>query len=408
MRVQLWSYNYEPEPTGIGPVSKILAQGLVARGHDVLVVSAHPHYPERAWGTRIVPYRERRNGIPVIRLPLWIGRDSASQRLRQEFSFMLAQSCAVPLLPKPEILISASPSFPALLPAIANVRARQIPWILWLQDILPDGATTTGLVHEGPVLSTARWLERVAYSLADRIVVLSRSFTANLTSKAVPSHKIKLIYNPATRTPIVEPSFTGVEPSFASGCRVPLRVLSMGNIGFSQGLAPLVGALEQSSGADDAQIELVITGSGVAAADVAAQIVSDRVKMLGVVDDQRLEDELRRADIALVTQLYDGTDFNIPSKLMNFMAYGLPILAAVNPRGEVARIVREADAGWVVDSSNPGLFPAKLLELVRERQDIEPRGRAALSYALQHFTQDRFAEAFEQELLNVVAARKRS
>jgi colanic acid biosynthesis glycosyl transferase WcaI len=133
----------------------------------------------------------------------------------------------------------------------------------------------------------------------------------------------------------------------------------MGNIGFSQGLAPLVGALEQSSGADDAQIELVITGSGVAAADVAAQIVSDRVKMLGVVDDQRLEDELRRADIALVTQLYDGTDFNIPSKLMNFMAYGLPILAAVNPRGEVARIVREADAGWVVDSSNPGLFPAK-------------------------------------------------
>lgn len=27
LRVQLWSYNYDPEPTGIGPVSRVLAEG---------------------------------------------------------------------------------------------------------------------------------------------------------------------------------------------------------------------------------------------------------------------------------------------------------------------------------------------------------------------------------------------
>lgn len=46
MRVQLWSYNFDPEPTGIGIVATTLARGLSKRGHDVEVVAAHPHYPE--------------------------------------------------------------------------------------------------------------------------------------------------------------------------------------------------------------------------------------------------------------------------------------------------------------------------------------------------------------------------
>ena len=49
LRVQLWSYNYDPEPTGIGPLSRVLAQALSQRGHRVEVVAAHPHYPEPRW-----------------------------------------------------------------------------------------------------------------------------------------------------------------------------------------------------------------------------------------------------------------------------------------------------------------------------------------------------------------------
>ena len=145
------------------------------------MVAAHPHYPEPRWGTRVLPYREVRDGIDVLRLPLWIGRASAAERYRQELTFMAAQSVATPFLPRPDVLVSASPSFPALMPAVVNVRARRIPWVLWLHDLLPDGATATGLVDEGGrVIQLARRLERAAYETADRIVVLSSAFTANL------------------------------------------------------------------------------------------------------------------------------------------------------------------------------------------------------------------------------------
>jgi colanic acid biosynthesis glycosyl transferase WcaI len=395
LRIQLWSYNYDPEPTGIGIVSTVWAKGLRDRGHHVEVVAAHPHYPEPQWGTRLVPYREVRDGIDVLRLPLWVGRQTAAARYRQELTFTAAQTAATPFLPRPDVLVSTSPCFPALLPAILNVRSRRIPWVLWLHDLLPDGAMATGLVHDdGMVIRLSRQLERAAYKNADRIVVLSRAFTKNLGAKGVPEEKIELIYDAATRVPK-----RLAEPGTETG---RLRILSMGNIGHSQGLTELVRAFESHP---DVVAQLTITGTGVAADEARAEIKTNRVEMLGVVDDERLEQELARAHIGLVTQRYEGSEFNIPSKLMNFMAYGLPVVAAVNPGGEVARIVREADAGWVVDSSDADGLPRELARLCGVAGEIRERAARARHYAERHFTQAGFAERFEQALLEVAGSK---
>jgi colanic acid biosynthesis glycosyl transferase WcaI len=401
LRIQLWSYNYAPEPTGIGPVSTVWAEGLRDRGHQVEVVAAHPHYPEPSWGRRVLPYREIRNSIPVLRLPLWIGRASASERYRQELSFMTAQLAAIPALSRPDVMVAVSPSFPALVPAILNARARRLPWILWLHDILPDGAAASGLVEEGsPVVRAARRLERVAYREADRIVVLSRAFTTNLERKGVATSKIQLIYDPATRVPRGSIS----DPEAASS---PARILSMGNIGYSQGLAPLVAAFEASEEMARREVRLVITGNGVAADEVRREIRSERVEMLGVVDDDRLEQELRSATIAFVSQHYSGAEFNIPSKIMNFMAYGRPVLAAVNPEGEVASIIEEAGAGWVTDSSRPETFPEQVARILDAPDDIARHAASALEYAQRHFSQAGFAEKFDDALREVASNGRR-
>jgi colanic acid biosynthesis glycosyl transferase WcaI len=57
---------------------------------------------------------------------------------------------------------------------------------LRLHDLLPDGATATGLVDEGgAAIKLARVLERAAYRSAPRIIVLSRAFTENLKAKGI-------------------------------------------------------------------------------------------------------------------------------------------------------------------------------------------------------------------------------
>ncbi|MBK5232223.1 MAG: hypothetical protein JJE13_04490 [Thermoleophilia bacterium] len=151
MRVQLWSCNYAPEPMGIAPLSAAWAREMVDRGHEVDVVAAHPHCPQPDWGTKLLPYRDVHKGVPVTRLTLIIGRKRKSQRLVQELSYMAAQTAPLPFLGTPDLLVSVTPSFPALLPGLMNSRFRRIPWILWVQDILPDGAATTGYVERGGI-----------------------------------------------------------------------------------------------------------------------------------------------------------------------------------------------------------------------------------------------------------------
>jgi hypothetical protein len=42
MRIQLWSWNYEPEPTCMRPIAALCVGAMRARGHEIEVVSAHP------------------------------------------------------------------------------------------------------------------------------------------------------------------------------------------------------------------------------------------------------------------------------------------------------------------------------------------------------------------------------
>lgn len=393
MRIQLWSYNYDPEPQGIAPLSGILARSLQARGHEVLVVAAHPHYPEPAWGVRVRPYRERREGVSVMRLPIWPGRSSTLARLRQEVSFALGQALVGPLLPPAEVLIAVTPSFPALAAAAAFSRMRGIPWVMWLQDIATDGAETTGLLS-GPLLDGAMRFERSSYESASRIVVISQAFRRNLLAKDVAEGKLELIYNPSTR-PVAEPNVVSADGAST-------RVLAMGNIGHTQGLDRIVRAFEASSELERLGARLVIAGSGVAANEVRAQIKTGRVDMPGVLYGDRLEPELRGASLGLVSQRPDVVEFNLPSKLMNYLAYGLPVMACVRSDSETARIVRESGGGWVVDARDLGQFGALVAEKLGDVEGRRAAGQAGYAFARERFSPMGVAARFETVLYDAV------
>ncbi len=400
-RVQLWSANFAPEPTGIAPVSTVLADELSARGWQVDVVANHPHYPDPRWGTRRRPYRQRRGDVRLLRLPLLVGRETGKQRMLQEMSIVSSYLAATPvlgppLLGKPDVLLVVSPPFPALLAAVLNGRLRGVPWVYWMHDLLPDGAVTTGLVDEGSkIMRASRWLERTSYAECESVAVLSQAFADNVVEKGVPPEKVELIYDPATRP------FPELSADELGSERDEIKVLSMGNIGLTQGLTPLVAAWERSPEIAKRNVKLVVTGNGVAADDARAEVRSDRVEFLGLVSDERLEEELRSSTLALVSQSYTGAEFNLPSKLMNFMAYGLPIVAAVHPDGETARLVEKAEAGWVADSSDPDLFPRTVISALENRDDLRRKASSARGYAEENFSTEAFAGSFDRLLRRV-------
>ena len=288
----------------------------------------------------------------------------------------------------PDAAVAVSPSFLGLFPVLASARLRRFPWILWLEDILPDAAVTTGLMREGPALRTAQRLERFIYRSADRIVVISNAFRENLLAKGVPPWKVAHIYNPYTR---------GLgERRTAQNGGGPARILYMGNMGFSQNLPALVRAFEHSPAVGD-DVRLILAGTGELALEAAAEIRSTRVEMPGLLLEE-LETEIERAAIGLVPQRPDVDEFNLPSKLMNLMSRGVPVLASVNPSSEIARIVRESGAGWVVDAADPEGFPRALRGILADQEELERRGAAGLEFARRNFSPEVVATRFEDLL----------
>lgn len=375
----------------------VLARTLARRGHRVEVVAAHPHYPEPRWGRRLAPYGEIRDGIPVRRLPLWVGRDTPLERVRQELTFTASLSACASTLRKPEVVLAVSPSFPALVPTMINARLRRIPWVLAVKDILPDGALTTGILEEGALVDAARRLEMMAYRSAEQIVVISEACAHNLRSKGVPDEKLTRIYDMATR------------PLLATQ-RLPESidhrlVLNMGNIGHTQDLVNVTRAFEDSPELAALDARFVMAGDGVAGADVRAAIRTQRVEVTGIVDDDRLEGLLQRAALALVTQQYEGLDWNLPSKLMNFMAYGIPVVAAVRPDSEVASIVGRSGGGWVSDNRSASDCARVIAEALCDPEERQRRGERALAFAHAHFSPERAADQFEAVLEEAVSGR---
>jgi colanic acid biosynthesis glycosyl transferase WcaI len=363
-------------------------------GWHVEVIAAHPHYPDPRWGKTAKPYWEVRDGIRVLRLPLWIGRDSGMQRIRQEASFAASLAAAAPFVGKPDVVVAVSPCFPSLAPTVLNCRARRVPLLLWLQDLVVDGAATTGLLNpNSKAVRASRWLEDVAYREAQSLVVISDNFRRRVLERGVDPDRVHRIYNPATR-PVQQRVVTKpVKP----------YLLSMGNIGHSQGLDAIVRAFESSDALAARGFNFVITGHGMAAEDVRAARTTDRVHMPGIVTTDELDGLLAGASLGVVSQRDDIDEFNLPSKLMNFMAEGVPVLASVRPGSEVADLVKRAGAGWVVPTGDDAAFEIAVREALDDPQELDRRGVAGHLYAQREFTPRACADAFVALMERAVA-----
>ena len=121
---------------------------------------------------------------------------------------------------------------------------------------------------------------------------------------------------------------------------------------------------------------------------------TERVTMPGVVYATELDPVLRASTIGLVSQRADVAEFNLPSKLMNYMAYGIPVIASVRPESETARIVQESGAGWATDSALPEQFAAKAADVLRRPDLIRAAGRAGFAFARANFRPQHTAEQF--------------
>ncbi|MDN4645140.1 glycosyltransferase [Arthrobacter sp. PsM3] len=390
MKITILGINYSPEPTGNAPYTASLAEGLVAAGHSVRVITGYPHYPE--WqlkdGYSGWAHDELMGGVSVKRRRHFIPTaPTAVHRMHMELSFGLRLLFSH--WGKPDVVLLVSPAL--FSSAIALLRIRLTPRRpavgLWIQDLY-----SLGVVETGTGSKKLGWLmgkvESVILRSADGVVVIHDRFRDYIVNTlGVPFEDTRVIRN-----------WTHLPPSPVSGnkqSRVRLGwapedvvVLHAGNMGKKQGLENVVEAARLAQ-KRQSKVKFVLMGDGNQRKRLEGRAEGlTHIQFIAPLPADEFQQALAAADILLVNELPGVKDMAVPSKLTSYFNAGVPVIAATDGGSVTAMEISASLGGLRVDAA----APEALLEAA-EGLGLDPEAAASLGINGLRFRNEILSEA---------------
>jgi len=165
--------------------------------------------------------------------------------------------------------------------------------------------------------------------------------------------------------------------------------LFSGSLGGKQGLMVIPEAAKLLSHRRD--IVFVICGDGVMKPIMeAAAAKLANFKVLPLQPFERLGELLCLADIHLLPQNSEASDFVLPSKLSGMLASGRPVISTSHPDSELGLVVSEC--GVIVPAGDPSALAAAVLQLAEDASLRTELGRCGRHFAETHFEMHRVLE----------------
>ncbi|RYZ75095.1 MAG: colanic acid biosynthesis glycosyltransferase WcaI [Lysobacteraceae bacterium] len=404
-RILVTGINYAPENIGTGKYTGELCEWLAAQGHAVRVVTAPPYYPAwKVWpGFRQYAFsRERRNGVDVIRCPLWVpATPRGLTRLLHLASFALSSLAALlySLAWRPQLVLCIAPGLASAPGAWALARLSGARCWLHIQDFEVDAALDMGILKGEGLRRLALALERWLLARFDVVSTISTRMLQRLGDKGVGTARRELFPNWV--------DIDGIQPiAVASPYREELGIpedavvaLYSGNMGLKQGLEILAEAAHRL--VHDRDIYLVMGGQGPGREALQAACAGlERVRFLDLQPTERLNEWLGLADIHLLPQRADVADLVMPSKLTGMLASGRPVLATAQPGTGVAQALH--GCGVVTTPGDADEFAGALRQLAADPYLRRRLGNQARQQAETRLSTRAILSAFQHRVAGLV------
>jgi hypothetical protein len=119
------------------------------------------------------------------------------------------------------------------------------------------------------------------------------------------------------------------------------------------------------------------------------------VQMSGLLPHDALVERYTRAHVAVdVMQPNAERQLAVPSRTVHYMWCGLPVIHAAF--SEVAAVIREYEAGWVVRHDDPDGLRAVVTSILADPAEAQRRGENAARLARERFTWDVTVDALDR------------
>lgn len=398
---RLWvvSELYYPEQTSTGYFLTHIAEGLAAT-MPVSVVCGQPTYSEH--GQR-APAKEQRNGVTIHRVrATHFGKDRLILRAINIVTVTLAVAWfGLRHFRRGDrlLVVTNPPSLPPLLGGIA--RWRGIDAHLLVHDVYPEVLAATGLLRRNslPYRILGRFFG-ATFKLYGSIVVLGRDMAEVVRAKLDGANRhVTIIPNwgdvdEITPIPRHQNPFLPLNRIDAS-CIIQFS----GNIGRTHDVDTILAAARMLR--DRTDIQFVFVGYGGKTGAVADAIGSGElpnVRLLPRQPRDLLGPMLSSADATIISFVDEMKGVSVPSRLYNVLAAGTPIIALADPESELALVVREERAGWVLRPGDAGSLAALVVEIASAagRAEADRRGAAGRAAVEQRYTLKSVIDRFQR------------
>jgi colanic acid biosynthesis glycosyl transferase WcaI len=410
MRLLVVTPLYPPDGGPSAPLFGMLCETLAARGHDVTVVAAVPHYPS---GRVAAGFRGRwisrslENGVRVVRIRVpSVDRNRLTLRALQFLCYQIGAAAAVPVSRFDAALFS-NPAMDVWLPFAFHVVLKRVPAVFSVYDVYPDVGVALGVFRNPLSVWAVAALERFCLKRASSVRIISESFEAALRRLGVPSSKVSLIYDYAD-TELISPRPRANAFAAEAGLLDHFVVLYAGNIGLSQGLESVLGAAARLLSVPD--ILFVFVGDGTGRAALAAEAKRrdlENVRFLPFQRRERLAEMLSSADAGLIVLKKGIGTQSLPNKSLSLLASGTPLLASVDEDSAMASLVRRSGAGLWTPPENPERLAEAVLALRASPSLREEMGRRGRRYAEEFLSREAAAIRFEALFRTVAGSSSR-
>jgi len=417
VRILLLNQYYPPDTAATGQLLADVAAGLAARGHKVHVVCSAGAYGGNGGAVSGNAERAEVNGIVLHHVRAsGFGRGNLPGRLMDYASFYLLALLRALWLPRMEVCLAlTTPPFIGLV-GVALRLLRGTRLVLWSMDLYPEVLSVLGkMPRQAPIYRVLAWVARRLYRRCAVVISLGGAMTERLVEAGAPRNRIVEVHNWVPGEKEEEnPEFGGQElveenmdsrfrandiedgkdspftlhPSPFENVRqapspvVPPPVVAMysGNMGLGHELETFVRAAVLLK---DVPLELAFVGGGKGRAPLEALVKElglDTVRFQDPEPLEKLAESLSSGDIHLVSQKLDTQGLIVPSKVYGILAAGRPSVFLGPEDCEVAQILRESSAGFVMPPGDVAGTEAALRRLAGDPVLRAEMGRRAHAY----------------------------
>lgn len=396
MKILIITQYFWPESFRINDV----ALGLHNRGHEVVVLTGKPNYPQGKFFEGYGFFKKRKqvwNNIRICRVPLIPRGDGSGAYLFFNYlSFVLTASVQVAVMRKDFdcVLVYGLSPVTAGIPATFLKKFWKKPYHFWVQDLWPASITAAAGIKNGFIIGILEYITRLIYHFSETVLVQSIAFKSYIINQGVSEGKI--IYLPNSTEP-----FTKVECNDRlSGFGIPkgFNLLFAGNIGSAQSFHTLLEAADIVKQRGLA-VNWIILGDGRMKKEVEAKIrvmdLNTCFFLLGRFPVIDMPAFYACADALLLSLKKDAIfSLTIPSKLQSYMAFGKPIVASID--GEGARIIKEAAAGFISPAEDAVGLAKKIEEILSTtKAELVQMGNNARDYFNTEFEREALLDRLE-------------